>query len=215
MRTSVQVSMFQNGFPADLAAVLRERIPQNARFAFVASEFEVMHEKTDKYFERFLNMFTVCGIEFSDARVVDGRMTPEAAQKTVKDADVIWLSGGDTPVQFAYLEKYSLSDVLKVHDGVFIGMSAGAINMAETAVCTLDCGHDTEREYPALGVSPYTVEPHFDAEHISDEILHFSERYEMFGIGDEGAILYDSLETRFFGKVFRLCGGRCEQLSGF
>lgn len=77
MRTSIQVSMFQTGFPEALAAVLRKKIPENARFAFVASEFELLHEKTDKYFRRFLDMFTACGIEFAESRVVDGRMTPE------------------------------------------------------------------------------------------------------------------------------------------
>jgi len=33
-----------------------------------------------------------------------------------------------------------LVPVLREHKGVIIGMSAGAINMAETAVCSVTCG---------------------------------------------------------------------------
>ncbi|MBO5254073.1 MAG: Type 1 glutamine amidotransferase-like domain-containing protein [Clostridia bacterium] len=213
MRTSIQVSMFQTGFPEALAAVLRKKIPENARFAFVASEFELLHEKTDKYFRRFLDMFTACGIEFVESRVVDGRMTPEEAKCTVENADVVWLSGGDTPTEFMYLEKYGLLEALREHDGVFIGMSAGAINMARTAVCTLTCGHEALRVYKALGISPYTVEPHLDAEHISEELLQLSRQHELYGICDEAAIIVDETGTRYIGNVVWISGGKCERLS--
>lgn len=213
MRTSIQVSMFQTGFPEALAAVLRERIPQSARFAFVASEFELQHEKTEKYFHLFLDMFAASGVEFSETCIVDGRMTPAEAKLAVENADVVWLSGGDTPTEFTYLEKYGLLDILRAHDGVFIGMSAGAINMARTAVCTLACGHDAFRVYKALGVSPYTVEPHLNAENIPEELLRLSHEYEIYGICDEAAIVHSENETRFIGKVIRMSGGKCEQAS--
>lgn len=213
MRTSIQVSMFQTAFPEALVTILRKKIPKNARFAFVASEFELLREKTDKYFERFLGMFTASGIEFSESCVVDGRMTPEEAKCAVENADVVWLSGGDTPTEFMYLEEYGLLEALRAHDGVFIGMSAGAINMAKTAVCTLACGHDALKVYEALGISPYTVEPHLDAEHIPEELLRLSRQYELYGICDEAAIIVDENETRFIGSVVRLSDGKCEQLS--
>lgn len=213
MRVCVQTSMFREGFPAALAARLREVIPQGARFAFVASEFEKQHEKTDKYFQRFFEMFTACGIEFADASAVDGRMTPAQAQKTAREADVVWLSGGDTPVQYAYFEKYGLTDVLRAHGGVIIGMSAGAINMAETAVCTLTCGHDKLYVYPALGVVPVSVEPHFDGGTVAQELLELSEARVLYGLCDEGAIVYENGNVTFFGDVFRLENGRAEQIS--
>ena len=42
----------------------------------------------------------------------------EQKQKSVAEADVIWLAGGDTPTQFRYLKKYGLDTVLKQHDGL-------------------------------------------------------------------------------------------------
>lgn len=59
-------------------------------------------------------------------------MTAKSAKIAVRGADILWLSGGDTPTQFGYLKSYGLVDVLKRHKGVIIGMSAGSINMAKT-----------------------------------------------------------------------------------
>ena len=207
MRTCILTSMFQTSFPAALAAVLRERMPKAARFAFVASEFEMLHEKTDKYFHRFLEMFTACGITFAETYVVDGRMTPAETQAAVRNADVVWLSGGDTPVQYAYFEKYGLVDVLRAQDGVVIGMSAGTINMAKTAVCTKTCGHAVPQTYPALGLVPFSVEPHFDKETVADELLQISREREFFGLCDEAVIVFADGKTEFIGDVFRLADG--------
>lgn len=55
-----------------------------------------MPEKTDKYFGIIVGMFADAGITFADARVVDGRLSPEQARQTIEGADVVWLAGGDT-----------------------------------------------------------------------------------------------------------------------
>ena len=213
MRTCILTSKFENVFPAALAEVLREHIPKAARFAFLASEFEKLHEKTDKYFHRFLEMFTSCGITFADACVVDGRMVPETMQKTVQDADVVWLSGGDTPVQYGYFKKYGLVDALRAQEGVVIGMSAGAINMAETALCTNTCGHAVAQTYPALGLVPFSVEPHFDKAAVAEELLEISRECVFFGLCDEAVIIYMGEKADFIGDVFRLADGCAEQVS--
>ena len=102
MSTCILTSMFPNGLNGQAAEVFRQKINNRNKFAFVASEFEQMHEKTDKYFRLFLNMFETAGICFDEAYVVDGRMSADEAQKAVKEADVVWLSGGNTPIQFQY-----------------------------------------------------------------------------------------------------------------
>ncbi len=53
--------------------------------------------------------------------VVDGRMIAEEAQKSVAEADVVWLAGGgDTPTQFGYFQKYGLDTIIKKHKGVIV-----------------------------------------------------------------------------------------------
>lgn len=122
-------------------------------------------------------MFEEKGIHFEKAYVVDGSMTAEEAQKAVSEADVIWLSGGDTPTQFAYFQQYGLDNVIRRHKGVIIGMSAGSINLAETAICTISCKHAKQEIYHGLGCVNITVEPHFVRSQLSKELLELSEKY--------------------------------------
>lgn len=167
----ILTSMFQNDFDKNISACLHKTINQRNRFAFVASEFEKDYEKTDRYFHYFLRMFEQIGIGFSNAYVVDGRMSAEEAQNAVSEADVVWLSGGDSPAQFRYFVKYGLDKIIKEHSGVVIGMSAGAINLATTSICTLASGHDAQSIYTGLGCVNISIEPHFNSSDVSRELL--------------------------------------------
>ncbi len=212
MSTYILTSMFPNGFHAQAAEIFRQEISKRNKFAFVASEFELLHEKTDKYFHFFLDMFEDAGIHFEEAYVVDGRMNADEAQKAVADADVVWLSGGDTPTQFGYFQKYGLLDVLKAHDGVIIGMSAGSINMAKTAICTLSCGHHKREIYSGLGCVDISVEPHFVREKVSEELLVLSEEYTIYGLCDDGLIVCSGESVEFYGEVYRLSNRIVERI---
>ena len=77
----------RNGFNDEAAELFQQKIIKRNRFAFVASEFEKIHEKTDHYFRFFLNMFEEKGIHFDESYVVDGRMTALEAQEAVAKAD--------------------------------------------------------------------------------------------------------------------------------
>lgn len=90
---------------------------------------------------------------------------------------MVWLSGGDTPTQFGYFQKYGLDTIIKKHKGVIIGMSAGSINLAETAICTLSCEHHRQEIYKGLGCVNISVEPHFVRSEVSDELIELSKKY--------------------------------------
>ena len=212
MSTHILTSMFPNGLNSEQSELFRTLLSELRKFAFVASEFEKMHEKTDKYFHFFLKMFQESGISFEVTCVVDGRMTAEDAQKAVKEADVVWLSGGNTPVEFAYLKKYGLDTVLRQHKGVVIGMSAGSINMAKNAICTLSCGHAKQEIYEGLGYVEFSVEPHFVREKLSDELLELSNEYLIYGLCDDSIIVSKDGQVSFYGEVYRLKGGQIEHL---
>lgn len=203
----ILTSGFSNGFPDDFSRLLKTYIKKGMKFAFVASEFDKIYEKTDWYCNHFLKMFSDCGIIFDSVTVIDSRMSKEAAQDTVKNADVLWLAGGDTPTQFGYLEAYGLISCIREQEGVIIGMSAGSINMAKTAVCTLTCGHNELKIYEALGLVEFSVEPHLDKDHISDELLVLSGKYPLYGICDDGAIICKEDNTLYIGDVFFIDNG--------
>lgn len=212
MSTYILTSMFANGFGGNVAELLNQKIIKRNKFAFVASEFEKIHEKTDGYCRFFLSMFEAIGIHFDEICTVDGRMTVEEARKTVAEADVVWLAGGDTPTQFNYLKKYGLDMIIKSHEGVIIGMSAGSINMAETAICTLSCGHHKQEIYSGIGCVDVSVEPHFDRSKVSDELLELSKKHLIYGLCDESVIVCSDGKYEFIGEIYRFCNGDIEQV---
>lgn len=212
MSTYILTSMFNNGFNSQAAEVFQKKISKRNKFAFVASEFEKTHEKTDKYFHFFLNMFEEADIHFEEAYVIDGRMSADEAQKRVAEADVIWLSGGDTPTQFGYFQKYSLDTVIKQHDGIIIGMSAGSINMAKTSICTLSCGHFKQEIYNGLACVDISVEPHFIREEVSDELIDLSKKYTIYGLCDESFIVCSGETIEFYGEIYILSQGNIERV---
>lgn len=212
MSTYILTSMFNNGFSGEIAELFQKKITQRDRFVFVASEFEKNHKKTDNYFRFFLNMFEKKGIHFKEARVVDGRMTAEQAQATVKAADVVWLAGGNTTAEFAYFQKYGLIDVIKNHNGVVIGMSAGSINLADIAICTSDEYHDYQQIYQGIGCVQISVEPHFVLSGLSDELLDLSERYIIYGLCDESVIVCEGDDIEFYGEIYKIEKGKVEKV---
>lgn len=212
MSTYILTSMFNNRFSDEIAELFQKKITQRERFAFVASEFKKNHRKTDKYFKFFLNMFEEKGIHFKEACVVDGRMTAKQAQAAVETADVVWLAGGNTTAEFAYLQEYGLIDVIKNHDGVVIGMSAGSINLADTAVCTSDEYYDYPQIYPGLGCVRISVEPHFVLSELSDELLELSENYVIYGLCDESIIICEDENTEFYGEIYKIEKGNVERV---
>ena len=212
MSTYILTSMFNNGFNSQAAEVFQKKISKRNKFAFVASEFEKIHEKTDKYFHFFLNMFEEADIHFEEAYVIDGRMSADEAQKRVAEADVIWLSGGDTPTQFGYFQKYSLDTVIKQHDGIIIGMSAGSINMAKTSICTLSCGHFKQEIYNGLACVDISVEPHFIRNEVSDELIDLSKKYTIYGLCDESFIVCSGETIEFYGEIYKLSLGNIERV---
>lgn len=212
MSTYILTSMFPNGFDERIAERLAQIIVRREKFAFVASEFEKIHEISDNYFKFFLNMFEEKGIYFKESYVVDGRMTPIEAQKAVAEADVVWLSGGDTPTQFYYFKKYGLDSVIKRHNGVIIGMSAGSINLAQTAICTVTCEHDKQEIYEALGCVNLSVEPHFNREAVTGELLELSKEYVIYGLCDDSIIVCTEGNVEFVGEIYKLSGGNVERI---
>ena len=89
MSIHILTSMFPNGFNPEVTKVFQQVITDRKRFAFVASEFEKMHQKTDHYFKFFLDMFADIGIAFEESHVVDGRLSAAEVQKVVAEADVV------------------------------------------------------------------------------------------------------------------------------
>ena len=211
MKCTMLTSNFNEGFTHKVAAEIK-KIIVGGKFAFVPSDFYANFDKTDTYFRHFCDMFSSIGIHFEQKSVVDKRISEVQAKQIISTANVIWLSGGNTYTQFQHINSYDLADTIRDFDGVVIGMSAGAINMAKTAICATTNERDEYRIYEALGLTDFTVVPHFIKEDIPQALLAHSYNYPLYGICDNAAIITVEQNTKFCGEVYLIKNGIVEKV---
>ena len=105
-------------------------------------------------------------------------MTKEEMFRSIENADIIFLMGGDTLKQNDFLMKNDLKPIIKTFKKVVIGISAGAINLSNISLCSKDeeDGVENTITYEGIGRINYTIEPHFD---IDNKILLQNELYPL------------------------------------
>ena len=197
-------SAFNNGFTPAFEQALKKYLPQvdAGNLVFIASDFDDPHGNIG-WAERIRSQFGEIGILFSELRIIDHTVSPLQAEGYIRDAQVIWLSGGDTLRQIVSFEEYHLREQLMGFDGIIIGMSAGSINMADRVVLARNI-YDNAPEmaiYQGLGLVQINIEPHLDplnAEHL-DDILEASVHAPIYGLFDDSFILDDGQHTTIYG----------------
>lgn len=206
MKVSLLTSGFPNGFTDAFIQCIKEYYHNNGSFAVIASDF-TEHSKTDKYTDVFLNMFRDKGVVFNEVYIIDDRVTKEKALQYIDKADIIWLSGGDTLKQMAYLKEYDLIPALQCREGITIGMSAGSINMAKRVVLAKDIEDNVPELsiYDGIGLVDINIEPHLDSaseEHIK-EVYEASHYTTIYGIYDNTFIKIVDDTMEIYGVYFK------------
>jgi len=210
MKCTMLTSNFKEGFTHEIATEIKKVIV-GGKFTFVSSDFDTNFEKTDIYFKHYCDMFSSIGIRFEQRCVVDKRIAEAEAKAAIASANVIWLSGGNTFAHFQHINSYDLVDTILNFDGVVIGMSAGAINMAKTAICSTTKERNEYRVYEALGLTDFTIVPHFVKDNIHPALLAHSFSFPLYGVCDNAAIITAEQKTIFCGEVYLLRNGCVEK----
>lgn len=206
MKVSILTSGFPDGFTDDFIKCVKEYYFNNGLFLFIASDFSG-HSKTDRHTDAILNMFRDKGIVFNELQIIDDRITNDKAMQCIEKADVIWLSGGDTLKQIAYLKEYNLIPFLQRREGITIGMSAGSINMAKRVVLAKDINDNIPELaiYDGIGLVDINIEPHLNSaneDHI-EEIHEASQFATIYGLYDNSFIKIVNNKIEIFGDCFR------------
>lgn len=202
MKISLLTSGFPNGFTDDFIQCVKDYYSNNGSFVLIASDF-AGYSKTDKYTDAFLSMFRNNSIVFNEVHIIDDRIPQEKAVQYIEKADIIWLAGGDTLKQIAYLKEYDLIPVLQSREGITIGMSAGSINMAKRVVLAKDINDNIPELaiYDGIGLVDINIEPHLDSaseEHMKD-IYEASHHTTIYGI-------YDNTFIKIVNDTMEICG---------
>lgn len=206
MKVSLLTSGFPDGFTNDFIQCIKQYYCNNGSFVFIASDFEG-YSKTDRYLDVFLSMFRNSGIVFNEVHIIDDRITKEKALQYIEKADIIWIAGGDTLKQIAYLKEYNLIPVLQSREGITIGMSAGSINMAKRVVLAKDIDDNIPELsiYDGIGLVDINIEPHLDSaseEHMK-YVYEASQYTTIYGIYDNTFIKIINDTMDIYGEYFK------------
>jgi peptidase E len=202
------------GFTIEIAESLREHINERKTLAFIAS-CPYDHETTDFYKNVNDTWFRNSGIMFENITVVDDRKSEIECIEIINGASAVFLAGGTTFLQFDFIKKNNLVPILKQFDGVVMGMSAGAINMAVNSFYSADKDNNISQIYKGIGLADISVEPHFSMDNrelLEKEILPFSELINIYAMSDNSAMVVNGTSKRFYGNIYLASKGRINQL---
>lgn len=198
-------------FPDDIINKLKEEVRNDFTFCFVAANFKEI-EKNKERCQKILDMFSEKNVKFSTAFIVDDSVSKVEAKKYITESNVVFLMGGDTLMQIKCIKENELIESMQSSNAIFIGMSAGSINMAKNVVLTKDVEDDIPETtcYEGIGLTNINVEPHCDFENIEhwNDLLDASKLSEIICMEDNCSILVRDGKKEFYGNYCVIKDGK-------
>lgn len=183
-------------FPEKIKEMLKKDLKGKHNLVSIGAKRE--YEKNDIYFFGDENIISVREtFEFSDLKnfnLIDGRIDKKEGLKLLKNADIIYLQGGDQFTQFRYIRDNEYDKFLKNYNGIILGLSAGAMNLAKKAFFSgKDDHYPSAIMYSGFALIDITVDPHFDIENEErvKEIEKASLQQKIIGLPDYSAIVIE------------------------
>ena len=206
----------ERGFPPEIAQSLYRHITARKSIVFICTD-PSNHAKMDLYKSGTLAWFKNVGIEFEAAHALDDRKTLTECQALTKNASAIFLMGGSPHLQMEFIKANGLLPILRQFNGVIMGISAGAMSMAEHTFYSADKNFNISHIHKGIGLADISVAPHFfpdDEALLIDDILSFSYIIDIYAMCDDSAILFFDGKKTIFGEIYFVSKGsvyRCKQ----
>ena len=184
---------------------------------FISTNFENM-EKVNSYANIDVSWFKEIGINLNGITVLNDTMTKEEMFRSIENADIIFLMGGDTLKQNDFLMKNDLKPIIKTFKKVVIGISAGAINLSNISLCSKDEEDGVEKTitYEGIGRINYTIEPHFDIDNkifLQNELYPLSEKMTIYGLpNNTGVRIIDNNFEILYGDFYKILNNEVEKI---
>lgn len=184
---------------------------------FIPANFENM-EKVNGYANIDVSWFKEIGINLNGITVLNDTMTKEEMFRSIENADIIFLMGGDTLKQNDFLMKNGLKPIIKIFKKVVIGISAGAINLSDISLCSKDEEDGVEKTITYEGIVRinYTIEPHFDIDNkifLQNELYPLSEKMTIYGLpNNTGVRIIDGNFEILYGDFYKISNNEVEKI---
>ena len=182
------------------AQLLREAVPQDAAALFIPANPDDRFN-TAGLTHAYRAAFERIGLTFSRFAYLD-HSNAESAGRLVTKSQFIVLGGGHLPTQMRFFEEINLREHIAKMDGVVLGISAGAMNLAVEVYATPEEpgeGRNTNfrRFIPGLGLTRRQIVPHYNTyrNNYVDDLRLFE---DIIFPDSEGRNAYDGSPRKFY-----------------
>ena len=192
---------------------LKSSLKGHSLMVFVASS--PFYDGTASYANLTRDSLALDGMNFDRMVILDGK-NMDQCEELMKNADLVFLAGGDTSVQMEMFEKMNLREHTQKCKGVVVGQSAGALNLAEEVYCSPTPDETAIKRYwKGLELTKINIEPHFHPENddfIQTILLPDSRTKSFFAITDGSYIIDDGKSKTIYGEAYLFKNGEMKQI---
>lgn len=166
--------------------------------------------------------FRMSGIPFDEYIFVDDT-NKNNIKEYIEKADCINLFGGHLPTANAFISELNLKNLVKDYNGVIMGASGGAMNLADNVYCIPEVeGEHTDKSFKriikGLALTDINIIPHYQVfekmmfsdgvKILEDILLPDSNKISMIALPDRSYIIQDNNKTNIYGKAYLLKNGK-------
>ena len=191
-----------SGFPEHhftdaLSAVLLENLTKRDLIVFISADPENYAQNDDDR-DGMHEMLAEIGMAFAVKHVIDRRTKVEEAVRLVREADCIWLMGGEPTWQIKLIRDLGIDTELHRSKAVILGVSAGSMNLGRNVAYIWDDPHF----YEALGLTNITIKAHYqEGEWFIPRLKEMSMTHPIVAMEDMSAIYVKGDRIRKVGKM--------------
>ena len=220
MKTHYYFSWFSNGLPKKIADLLHNDICDKKSLVTVCTKpsggSAIEEEEYRMVKDDWLG---AASIIFDEYHFIDYKVKKEDAHDLLKHASVIYLHGGDTHLQNAFIKEYDLEMAIRNSNAsVIMGMSAGAENMAAHYICAKSAGWSKAEGvtvHSGIGLDAFTYVGHFDSdkvELIESELFPISKDMTIYAQCDEATMRVKNGNIEILGDVYLINNGEIKKM---
>lgn len=205
---------FFSGFPThhftdEIAEALRRNLSAREKLVFISARPDE-HVQNDDDSDGMHEMFAERGMRFAAHRVIDRRTDASDAAKLIREADCIFLMGGDPVQQMQLICDLGLVSLLRESGAVILGVSAGSMNMGKHVAEIWE----TKAFYEGIGLWDITIKAHYTEDDWFVPVLkELSEDHPIVAMEDESAIIIKDGSKRTIGRMYLIDKGEIMKLS--
>ena len=205
---------FFSGFPThlftdEIVEVLREELPVRNTLVFI-SAWPQDYGRNDEDSHGMHEMFAERGLGFGEHDVIDGRTGAAEAVQLVREADCVFLMGGDPVQEMALIRDLGLVSPLRESRAVILGVSAGAMNMGRWVAEIWD----SKAFYEGLGLADITIKSHYtQGDWFVPLLKELSREHPIVAMEDESAIFIRDEAKRMIGRMYLIDKGEIGRIN--